>query len=126
MPVGKYDKERLGRVTDVFVCTAQDAPPAGADKVCPPQAEQAAFPAKKPAKRSATCTDAGREKEANFHAARCGKSRKQIRQNLRNRLFPHTACRRKIRTGSAEPLPRPNRRRKSAAFRGAGWSRLRQ
>ena len=54
VPVGKYDKERLGRVTDVFVCTAQDAPyPPERTKFVLRKAEQAAFPAKKPAKKEA-------------------------------------------------------------------------
>ena len=52
VPAGPYDKERLGRVTDVFVCAAQDAPyPPERTKFVLRKAEQTAFPAKKPAKR---------------------------------------------------------------------------
>lgn len=54
VPAGKYDKERLGRVTDVFVCAAQDAPyPPEKTKFVLRKAEQTAFPEKKPAKREA-------------------------------------------------------------------------
>ena len=54
VPVGTYDKERLGRVTDVFVCAAQDAPyPPEKTKLVLCKAEKIAFPAKKPAKREA-------------------------------------------------------------------------
>ena len=52
VPAGTYDKERLGRVTDVFVCAAQDAPyPPEKTKFVLRKAEQTAFPAKKPAKK---------------------------------------------------------------------------
>ena len=54
VPVGKYDKERLGRVTDVFVCAAQDAPyPPEKTKFVLRKTEQTAFPAKKAAKKEA-------------------------------------------------------------------------
>ena len=54
VPAGTYDKERLGRVTEVFVCAAQDAPyPPEKTKFVLRKATQAAFPAKKPAKKEA-------------------------------------------------------------------------
>ena len=54
VPVGTYDKERLGRVTDAFVCAAQDAPyPPEKTKFVLRKAEQTAFPEKKPAKKEA-------------------------------------------------------------------------
>ena len=52
--VGKCDKERLGRVTEVFVCAAQDAPyPPEKTKFVLRKADQTSFPEKKPAKKEA-------------------------------------------------------------------------
>ena len=54
VPVGNRNAEKTGRVTDVFVCAAQDAPyPPERTKFVLRKAEQAAFPAKKPAKKEA-------------------------------------------------------------------------
>ena len=45
VPVGRYDVEKLARVTDVFVCSAQDAPyPPEKTKFVLRKAEQIAFP----------------------------------------------------------------------------------
>ena len=47
VPVGRYDAEKLARVTDVFVCSAQDAPyPPEKTKFVLRKAEQTAFPEK--------------------------------------------------------------------------------
>ncbi len=48
VPVGRYDAEKLARVTDVFVCSAQDAPyPPKKTKFVLRKSEQTAFPEKK-------------------------------------------------------------------------------
>ena len=48
VPVGRYDAEKLARVTDVFVCSAQDAPyPPEKAKFVLRKAEQTVFPEKK-------------------------------------------------------------------------------
>ena len=48
VPVGRYDAEKLARVADVFVCSAQDAPyPPEKTKFVLRKSEQTAFPEKK-------------------------------------------------------------------------------
>ena len=95
VPAGKYDKERLGRVTEVFVCAAQDAPyPPEKTKFVLRKAEQTAFPEKKPPKRESQPAQVQTaKKETNFHTACCGSA------------CSRTACCGKIRTGSAENCP---------------------
>ena len=54
VPVGNRNAEKTGRVTDVFVCAAQDAPyPPEKTKFVLRKTEQTAFPTKKAAKKEA-------------------------------------------------------------------------